>query len=285
MYFTKYLRHLKHHRLYIFYAFASGISTLIIPLGSQFLVNNLALAGIWANTVSFLVIIGSVLALSQVFRHTQVILVEFIQREIFVHEIKRWRHLKDTGHSHYYFEIYTLLKAFAKSYTDIIDMFLITAFGMCTIVIFHPAFLLLPLLTGLTIYLIHRIFIPAYRTSIEESNVKYEIYDHIVEGGGPSARMTYDYLVARDTHFYFVRGISFKISILFAFAIIYVLAMGSYLIHLNQLSVGQLVAAELIVSGIMVSLSKLPSSLESLYDFETSHYKIEKAMRGPIEGN
>lgn len=278
MYFTRYLRRLKFHKTYIFYALAYGLSTLIIPLSTQFLVNNLALAGIWANTVTFLTIIGGILAITQIFRHTQVVLIEYLQREIFVHEIKKWRELENAENSHYYFEIYGLLKSYAKTYADLVDMILATFFGMCTIVIFHPAFLILPILLGVLLYLVKRVFAPAYRTSIAESDVKYAIYDLLADGRIPTHQATYAYLGARDVHFAFVRGISFKVNILYAFSLFYILAVGAYLIELDQLSVGQLVAAELIVSGIMQSLLKLPSSLESLYDFETSHYKIGKAL-------
>ena len=285
MYFSKYLKILRFHKTYIFYAFAYGLSTLVIPLGTQFLVNNLALAGIWANTVSFLTIIAVIIALCQVFRHSLVILNEYLQREIFVNEIKKWRHLQHKENSHYYFEIYTLLKSFAKSYPDLIDMSLVSIFGLCTLVIFHPAFIVLPIVMGLTVWTIKRNFRPAYESSILESNVKYAIYDEISNGKGPLQSITYDYLAARHVHFNYVRKHSFKMSALFAFCIFYVLGIGSYLINASQLSVGQLVAAELIVSGIMGSLVKLPDTLESLYDFETSYYKIQKALRGLVEGH
>ena len=285
MFFTKYLRLLKFNKTYIFYAFAYGLFSLVLPLGTQFLVNNLALAGIWANTVSFLVIFSTLIILAMVFKHTQLILVEYLQRDIFVREIKKWRHLKDAQNSHYYFEIYTLLKSFAKTYPDLIDMLLISLFGFLTIIIFHPAFLVLPIVTGMTIYFIHRSFGPAYKSSIEESNVKYGIYDQLSSDKGPSAIKTYEYLLARNAHFRYIRKISIKMTALYAFGVIYVLAVGAFLIHANQLSVGQLVAAELITTGIMGSLSKLPNSLESLYDFETSHYKIEKALRGELENH
>ena len=283
MYFTKSLRRLKFNKTYIFYAIAYGLSSLVIPLGSQFLVNNLALAGIWANTVTFLTVIGVLICLAQVFRHTQIIISEYLQREIFVHELRKWKRLENNTYAHYYFEIYALLKSFAKIYVDIIDIILVAFFGLIAIIIFHPAFVVLPIVMAFVAYLIKRVFAAAYRTSIAESNEKYAIYDEIYGGREPSLKITYDYLSKRDTHFGYVRSISLKISILYSFSFIYVLAVGAYLIQIDQLSVGQLVAAELIISGIMTSFQKIPTSLESLYDFETSHYKIEKALRGLSE--
>ncbi len=68
------------------------------------------------------------------------------------------------------------------------------------------------------------------------------------------------------------------VSALTIFGQIFVLGIGCYLIQVNQLSVGQLVSAEIIISGIFMSFAKLPTTLESLYDFETSQYKISKAL-------
>ena len=279
MYFLKYLKFLKLHRTFVFYAVAYGLSSLIIPLGAQFLVNNLALAGIWANIVSFLSVIGFLLVLAQVLKHTQVILVEYLQREIFHTEIKRWRHLCNPTYSHYYFEIYNMLKSFSKSYSDIIDIGLIASFGLMTIVVFHPAFIILPVVIAVVLWLIKRSFKSAYETSIVESDQKYLLYDELVADTGPSEELIQNYLGARDDHFVYIRKISFRISALHAFSQFYVLVVGCYLIQIKQLSVGQLVAAEIIISGLMTSLLKLPNSMEALYDFETSHYKIEKALR------
>lgn len=281
MYFTSYLRRLKFHRTYFGYALAAGVSSLIIPLGTQFLVNNLALANIWTNTATFLILIGAVLALAQVFRHTQVVLVEYLQREILVHELNKWRDLSNTKNSPYYFEIHNLLKSFSKTYTDLIDMILVSFFGLIVIVSFHPVFLVLPIILIILSYLVRRDFVPAYKSSIEESNKKYDLYFLIARGEAPTTDMTFDYIDIRDRHFRFVRSISRKVSFLHALVPFIVLAVGAYLIQLDQLSVGQLVASELIVTGIMQSLQKLPNALEALYDFETSHYKIDKAL-GPV---
>jgi hypothetical protein len=280
MYFTHYLRRLKYNKTYIGYALAVGLTSLVIPLGTQFLVNNLALAGIWANTVSFLVIIGIILAMSQIFRHTMVILLESLQREIFTRELNRWRDLTVTKNSPYYFEIHNMLKAFSKTYVDLIDLVLVSLFGLAVVVTFHPIFLILVFFLVILGYYVRKKFRDAYATSIEESNVKYDIYFKIASGCAPSTPMTFEYLEKRDLHFRHVRRISFWLSILHAGSMFFILAVGAWLIEIDQLSVGQLVASELIIAGIMSSAQKLPNALEALYDFETSHYKINKALRG-----
>ncbi len=132
---TTAMRSLKSNKSYIFYSIAYGLSSLILPFGIQFLVNNLALSGIWLNTVSFLVLIGLGLVISQIVRHSQVILIEFLEREVFIEEMRKWKNFNNEKYAHYYFEVINVLKAFSKSYTSLIEIALVMTFGISTIII------------------------------------------------------------------------------------------------------------------------------------------------------
>lgn len=271
---------LASHRLYVIYALAYGLSTLILPYGVQFLVNNLALSGIWLNLLTFIILIGFGLVISQIVKHSQVVIGEWLQREIFVLKINEWKNFKSTGYEHYYFEVPNLLKAFAKSYTHFIELGLIISFGFMAIILFHPAFIILALVIVLTIYNIFRSSRPAINSSIKESDEKYKMYNQLVSEQGIRDEAVDSYLFARDKHFSFIRINSAKISTLNVVSQIALLSIGSYLVKQNELSIGQLVSSEIIVSGILISLSKLPMSLEAIYDYETSEYKISKALKG-----
>ena len=131
--FPQTMKLLGSQRKYIYYSMSYGLSSLILPMGIQFLVNNLALSGIWFNTLSFLFIIGLGLALSQVVKYSQVILVEALQREIFVTEIEKWKKFKNHSLSHIYFEVPALLKSFSKAYSHLIELTLLVVFGLSMI--------------------------------------------------------------------------------------------------------------------------------------------------------
>lgn len=283
MYFTKCLKSLFYNRLYIFYALAYGLSSLVIPLAVQFLVNNLSLSGIWANIVTFLAFVSGLLILAQVFKYSQVIIMEYLQRQLFKDELTRWQVQGKASKAHYYLEIPNLLKSFSKTYTDLIEISLVSLFGLITLVIFHPAFLFVLFLFSIGGLYIRKTFIPALKTSIQESNEKYHIHDKIASGAELNDEDTIKYVTRRDHHFNYVRNIAFKVGIIQSLSQIFVLVIGCYLIYSNQLSVGQLVAAEIIMSGIGQVMIKLPNSLEALFDFETSHYKIDKALSSPEE--
>jgi hypothetical protein len=272
------IKSLSLHRPYVFYSLAYGLSTLIVPLGVQFLVNNLALSGIWLNISAFILFLVVGLVVSQVIRHSQLIIVEYLQREIFVKEIKLWMDFSRKDYSHYFFEINNLLKSFSKSYSNIIELSLVIFFGLITIVLFHPFFISVAVLIVLTIYQIFKSSSPALSSSIMESDEKYKLFDIIDSDSSLNELDLKRFLAARDFHFKFIRKNSFKISALIVIVQTILLAVGCYLIKINQLSVGQLVSAEIIIAGIFIPLSKLPLSLEAVYDYEASRFKIDKAL-------
>lgn len=263
-------------RKYAVYSIFYGLTTLIVPFATQFLVNNLALSGIWINVVTFMVIIFLGLTLSMILKYCQLLLREYIQRLIIMKESRSWINYSSQAMREYFFEIFFAHKSFAKAFTGAVDIILVLFFGLIVIMVFHPAFIILTVIIFLTMYQIWSSTKIAIDTSIAESNEKYKVYGHISSGSFKTLDELEPYLVARQDHFRFIKKNSLKVFGLFIFCQVILLGGGSFLVQANQLSIGQLVSAEIIFSGIMVSLTKLPEVMESLYDFETSKYKLSK---------
>ncbi len=276
-FFRKYLP-LPSKKRYVFYSIGYGLSTLIVPFAVQFLVNNLALAGIWLNTFAFLVIIGGGLFLTQVLRYCQFMLNEYLQREIFVTETQLWQKEGLSHSSPYFFETIMALKSFSTAFSYVVEIILVAGFGMLAIASFHPLFLVLILLIGGAIYSVFGYFDHAVITSIEESNKKYAIFYAIKEDKIVKDSQIDGYLAARDVHFTYVKRNTIIVSAIIVLGQLLLLSGGIYLVQKSQISVGQLVSAEIILSGILVSIAKLPKALESIYDFETSQYKLSLAL-------
>jgi len=269
---------LKNNKLFILYSIAYGITGLIIPLGVQFLVNNLALSGIWVNISAFLFFIVLGLSLSQTLKHSILVIIESIQRELFLSEIEKWAKVKNPKYTHFYFEIFNLMKTFSKSYASIIELILVTLFGLSTIILFHPIFLLASALIIFTLWRVYKNSGPALQSSIAESDQKYFIFESLKSEGTLDGHRIRNFLEARNHHFSFIRKNSIKISLLTVLVQSFILVVGCYLIDKNQLSLGQLVSAEIIISGIFIAINKLPLTLEAVYDFETSKFKLKKAL-------
>ncbi|MFP5384739.1 MAG: hypothetical protein ACLGHN_01580 [Bacteriovoracia bacterium] len=271
------IKRLKLNRKYVIYSILYGLSTLILPLAVQFLVNNLALAGIWVNILAFLIIIGTGLTLSLIIKYCQIVLIEFLQRELFCLFSSEWREKIHTYYRMYFIEIFFSMKSFSKSYTIIVETALVTGFGLVMIAIFHPVFLSLAILIVIVLYQIRQSTRPAIEASILVSDEKYSLFDRAIHDITPDTTGMERYLRAREKRFSYIKKNTIKLSVLYIICQILLLGGGTMLIENDQLSIGQLVSAEIIFSNIMISLNKLPYALEGMYDFETSLYKLEKA--------
>ncbi|WPU66551.1 ABC transporter ATP-binding protein [Peredibacter starrii] len=277
--FLETLKKLKLKREYFIFALLYGGTTLIIPLTVQYLVNNLILSGIWQNTISFTIIIAVGLILSQIFRYSLIILSEYIEREMILLVTPEWN-VRPVKTPYYFLELFNGTKSFSKTFADFTDIALSLIFGMITVILFHPGFILLPILiiTGLKLIWNKNKF--AIKTSILESDRKYDLLD--VLPNDTELKYTERFLEDRHTHFSVIKFNTIIVGILFVLAHLILIGLGIYFVQTDSLSLGQLVSAEIILSGIFASLIKLPKSMESLYDFETSHYKMKKALEQSI---
>ena len=282
-YIGQHLRTLKFTRSYLFLSCLYGLSSLLIPFSVQLLVNNLALSGLWISTASFLGLIGAGLGLTLLVKYAQMILNEYLQRHLLYREINRWRAQTPADHqrSPYFFESFNMLKAFAFIVAEGFDLVLKCVFGAIALIFIHPAFLVISLLFVGFLGLIRVRGRRAIETSITESDRKYQMYESL--GDDKPDRfvdLTVEYFRDRDTHFGFIRR---QATVTFAahFSLqLLLLAWGIHLIQINELSLGQLVSAEIIVSNIFGGLGGLPKLLETFYDYETSCYKLDKAKDG-----
>ena len=263
---------------YVILAIFYGLSTLIIPLATQFLVNSLALSSLFSNTFVFMLILLILLTMAQVLRYGQTVILEFIQREIFVNEARQWLGKVRKEKSHYMLEIQTIMKSFSIAYSHLVELGLAVFFGFLVIISFHPFFLSLPLISALAIWGIFRFWDAAVASSVQESNEKYFLVERKFHDSPLTDTDLAQFLHARDRHFSFVKKATIIISAAFILSQLFLLGTGIYLIEMHQLSVGQLVSAEIILTGIMVSVTKLPKTMEALYDLDTSKIKIAKAL-------
>ena len=276
-YFFKQLKQLELTKNYIYLSILYGLSTLLIPFVVQMLVNNLSLTGLWVSTASFLIIIGIGLFLSVFMKYGQFIITEYLQRKILQNQLSFW--FKDkTTKSPYFFEMFSMLKSFSIVCSEGVDFFLTTSFGLVAMALIHPAFLTISLLICLALAAIRYMGKGAVKASIRVSDKKYELYDLGDRKNDKVLEDTvYDYFVTRENFFGFLKLQTLTILAAYVILQMILLTWGIHLIQISELSIGQLVSAEIISTNIFINLSKLPKILKSFYDFETSSYKLEYA--------
>jgi putative ABC transport system ATP-binding protein len=186
-----------------------------------------------------------------------------------------------------YFELMNMQKAVPSlligGFTIILGMivgFVVTSF-------YHPFFLAFNLVLIALLWAVWAIWAKgAMKTSINLSHEKYNAA-HFLETVGASngfyksarhidyalagaERVTANYVKAHAVHFGYQFPQTIALYFLYAAASAGLLALGGWLVIQEQLSIGQLVAAELILSGVFAGMNSLYSYLDDWYDLVAS---------------
>ena len=98
-----------------------------------------------------------------------------------------------------------------------------------------------------------------------------------------SDELGHEYLKVRKAHFRILLRQIISFLGLQAFANAALLSIGGYLVLQGELTLGQLVASELIVAGIVASLSNMGKHLEAFYDAMGSMDKLGYIVDLPVE--
>ncbi|HEY1050605.1 MAG TPA: ATP-binding cassette domain-containing protein [Prosthecobacter sp.] len=286
-------------RTLLLFSVFSALLYLAVPLAVDAVVSNLAFGGQARPYVQALVVVAlalfGCLGLQAVVTGFQFYVSDVIQRRIFVRAASDLAHrlprvdarVLDEVHApemvNRFLDVVTAQKSTALLLLDGVNLVFGGLIGMLLLALYHPLLLLfaavLLLLIVLSLWLLGR---GAVATSIDESHMKYNLVNWFEEvahfpflfkgpGGG---RMAYDranelatgYVMARGRHFRVLMRQIAALLTLQVLAAAALLVVGGYLVISQQITLGQLVASEIIMSGIVASLSKLGKKLEAWYD-------------------
>jgi ABC-type bacteriocin/lantibiotic exporter with double-glycine peptidase domain len=294
------------------YGISLGMLYLSVPVAVQALVNTVAFGSVLQPLVTLSVLLALALLGAAFVQAMQMRVVEALQRRLVVRvvgdladrlpRIHPGAFRTDSGPEllNRFFDVFSLQKALALLLLSALDAVLIAFFGLVLLAFYHPALLAFDLLLVIGLALV---FGPlgsrGTATSIEESRAKYALAAWLEELSrhrhtwkvGSGARfaklraeaLTIDYLERREAHF----SIAFRqfagalgLQVLASVAL---LIIGGYLVIERQLSVGQLVAAELVVTAVVASIAKLGSKVETFYDMLASVDKLGIVLTLPTE--
>ena len=293
-------------------ALGSGLLALASPVAVQALVNTVAMSGMGQPLLVLSTILFFFLTFAGAVHVLQSYLVEIVQRRIFVrlatdlaYRLPRvhtdaYRHHHGPELVNRFFDVLTVQKAGSSLLLDGLSTAVQTLVGLIMLAFYHPFLLAFDVALVLLIFFI--IFVlgrGGVTTAIQESLSKYALvaWLEIVASnmqtfkfnGGPelSAKradaLALDYLVAKRNHYQvLLRQIIGSVT-LYAIASTALLAIGGYLVIDGHLTLGQLVAAELIVSSALISLVKFGKHLEGYYDLMAGADKIGHLLDLPLE--
>lgn len=298
--------------LIVTYAVVVGLLTLAVPIAVQALVTTVAFGTLLQPIVILAVMLLAALAFQGTLRALQLRVVESIQRRVFVRtavdlawrlpRVKREVAGPDYGPEkvNRFFDVLTVQKAASVLLTDGIATALQIGIGLLVLAFYHPALLAFDLvLLGL---LAAVVLLPLQRgvaTSLKESKAKYAVAGWLEalarrgsalrsEGGATFAAeradaLTGRYLEARHKHFKVVFGQAVGGLALQVFASVALLGLGGALVVQQSLTLGQLIAAELIVAAVASSIAKTGKLLDASYDLLAALDKLGQLVDLPVE--
>jgi putative ABC transport system ATP-binding protein len=291
----------------IVFSIVVGVLGLATPLAVESLVNTVAFNRYLQPVIILAIILFTFLSFAAMLSTVIAIQVDVILRRLFV------RVGLDTGHRlsnadltkldnrsgrelvNRFLDIAIVQKAVAGMLVEGIGMVISIIIGMIVLAIYHPFLLGFDIaLLMLMAFMVFGLGGGAVKTSIKESKAKYQMLAWLediiacptafqLHGGGLFAMDRTDQLLAqwlgyRKAHFsILLRQIIFALSV-YVMASVSLLTIGGFLVINNQLTLGQLVAAELIVAVIVGAFAKLGKQLEMFYDLMAAVGKVGEVL-------
>ena len=299
-------------RAVVMYAVGVGLFALTTPIAVQSLVNTVAFGALLQPLVVLSILLLGGLVFAGGLRAMQNWVVELLQQRLFIRVVSDLGHRLprvqtsafDRAHGpelvNRFFDVVTVQKAGSTLLLEGLSVVLQASIGLLMLAFYHPMllafdlFLLLALL-GIVFGFGHS----AASAGIKESKAKYAVAAWLQElarhpiafrqrGGSAHAlartdELARDYLGARRKHFkYLFRQILGALG-LQAVASAVLLGLGGWLVINRQLTLGQLVAAELIVTAVVAAFAKFGKHLDAYYDLLAAMDKLGSLVDLPLE--
>lgn len=277
------------------YGGAISLLSLATPISVQLLVNSVANVALAAPLFTLAGILFGLLLVVGLISALRVRLMSLFERRLFARMVAeitlRAVHAKnpffaDAGTGHLFnrfFDLMTVQKALPSLLIGGFTIILQGAVGLVVTSFYHPFFLAFNALLVAVLLIILQVWTRGgIRTAIAKSHAKHATAHWLESVGGSngfyqssrhldyaidrSEAFTQSYVRAHERHFHYTFGQTVCLLLTYALASASLLAMGGWLIIQGQLSIGQLVAAELILSGVFYGVAQLGAYLEAFYD-------------------
>jgi putative ABC transport system ATP-binding protein len=285
------------------YGVVTSLVALATPLAVQALVGTIAFGNLLQPLVVLSTVLVFALLIAGALRTLQLVVVEVLLKRLFVRLVADlgWRlprvaaavrdEVDGSKLVNRFFDVITVQKATSTLLLDGIALALELCVALIVLGFYSDALLAFSLLlfvaVVVVVFVLGRNGVP---TSIAESVAKHDVAGWLEDlVRHPTAFRTAtsrafglsrvevfvrEYLAARGHHFAVLLRQSVAGFVLQAVAAASLLGVGGALVLTGELTLGQLVAAELIVGSVVAALSKLGKQLESAYDLLASIDKI-----------
>lgn len=296
----------------IVYAVMVGLLSLAVPIAVQSLVNTVAFGALVQPIVILSVLVLAGLAFEGAMLALKARTVESIQERIFVRTAADVAYRLPRVHGsafdgqhgpelvNHFFEVMTVQKTASFLLLDGVGVVLQMSIGLLLLAFYHPALLAFDLLLVAAVaFVLVVLGRGATATTINESKAKYAVEAWLEElarhpitfksaGGAELALARVDvlcerYLARRRAHFRVLFRQIVGVLAIYALASAALLGLGGFLVLSRQLTLGQLVAAELVVGAVVAGVAKFGKHLENYYDLLAAVDKLGHLAELPLE--
>ncbi|HEY7128646.1 MAG TPA: ATP-binding cassette domain-containing protein [Nitrospira sp.] len=291
--------------LVVSYSLAIGLFSLIVPLTVQELTNTFAFAIQPVTIVTLAGVMIAALLFVGAFRSLQYYAVEVLERRLFARVAigmsQQIPQLQVLGfkprYANHFMETVFMQRALSVLLVDLINVVVGGAVGMTILVFYHPYFLLYNalLLAGFSV-----VFLLSHgglRATIDMSHAKYdtlhwmqEISYNLLHFKATDSRailmqrtdeLVGKYIERRQTRFgilirQYLGSVGWQ-----AIAHGGLIATAAWLLSIGQLTLGQLVAAEVVVSGLLASFDEVVKRMGHIFYFMTGLKELDFVLSLP----
>jgi len=296
----------------VVYSAAIGLVSLVLPVAVQAVVNTVAFGTLLQPLVILTLLVFVALCFVALLNAYRQWVVELLQRRVFVRiagaatekligaEQDAFQEQHGPELVNRFLDVVTVQKAAASLLVDGLSVVFQTAIGMILLAVYHPWLLAFDVILLISILIVvFPLGAGAIPTSVKESKAKYalvawleDIARHQVAfkrpaGSNLAMRKTNqyvtEYLNYRGRHFRILMRQIVGSFLLQAVASAVLLGVGGWLVIDRQLTLGQLVAAELVVALVVSGFTKLGKHLETFYDLMAATDKLGYIEDLPVE--
>lgn len=297
-----------------FYAILNGLIQLSLPVGVQAIIGYVLGASMRASLVVLITLVVLGVLIAGIMQINQMKIIEKIQQKLFVrYSFAFAQHIPNLDLKkndavylpeliNRFFDVPLLQKSLSKILLDIPTAVIQILFGLLLLSLYHPAFILFGVLLVTILVLILRYTGgKGLETSLQKSKFKYQVAAWLEEMARvikstklakqndlhlqKTDEQVSNYLTARNNHF---KVLLFQFNVLVIFKTVITAAMlivGTLLMVNQQLTVGQFIAAEIVILLVLNSVEKLIINLGSVYDTLTAVEKAAEITDKPVEKN
>jgi putative ABC transport system ATP-binding protein len=285
----------RYYRLILVYSMAISLLTLAIPISVQTLIDTVANIGVSSAVVTVGIMLFALLLVSGILQALRAYTMELSNRALFgrmASEIALVGLLSAPGwfareqHAalcNRYFDIMTIKKNVPYLFSQAFSIFFQSVIGFIVVSLYHIYFLVFSVCLVLLLWLLWALSgWRAIETGFRLSDRKHatgawlqrlSTGNAFFKASQPQAfalqqtdELINAHLDAQQSHFRVQFGQLVFLLFIYALASAVLLGIGGWLVVQGQLTLGQLVAAELIMSAIFYSLPQLAGYLDYFYD-------------------